>query len=73
MDLIKEAKVRGYRKGIAIIYLDNCIDYVEGNYFEIKNKCVVAYKKPKDKRICFDDFRYDTLFDGNEWVKIKNN
>jgi hypothetical protein len=37
MDLIKEAKERGYRKGTAIRYVPHAIDYVEGNYFEEEN------------------------------------
>lgn len=70
MDLIKEAILRGYKKGTAIRYVPHAIDYVEGDYFEIENGKVKAYAKPKDERLCFDDMRYDTLFDGKEWVEI---
>lgn len=70
MNLVEEAKKRGYRKGTAIRYIPHAINYVEGNYFEIENGKVKAYAKPKYKRICFDDMRYDILFDGKEWVEI---
>ena len=69
-DLIKEARDRGYRKGTPIRYVAHAVDYVEGNYFEVENGQVKAYKKPKHERICFDDMRHDTLFDGKEWVEI---
>jgi len=70
MDLIKEAKERGYRKGTPIRYVPHAIDYVEGNYFEVENGQVNAYSKPEHERKGFDDFRHDTLFDGVEWVEI---
>ena len=70
MDLVKEAKERGYRKGTAIRYVPHAIDYVEGNYFEVENGELKAYAKPKHERKCFDDFRHDTLFDGFKWVEI---
>ncbi len=70
MDLIKEAKQRGYKKGLAIRYVPHAVDYVEGNYFELENGCVLAYKKPKNKRKGFEDFTHDTLFDGVKWVEI---
>jgi hypothetical protein len=70
MDLIREAKERGYRKGIAIRYVPYAIDYVEGNYFEVENGEVKAYAKPEHERKGFDDFRHDTLFDGVDWVEI---
>ncbi len=70
MDLVKEAKKRGYKKGTPIKYVSHAIDYVEGNYFEVENGKLKAYAKPKEKRKCFDDFRHDTLFDGKEWVEI---
>lgn len=70
MDLIQEAKKRGYRKGTAIKYFPHAIDYVEGNYFEVENGKVNAYAKPKEERKSFDDERHDTLFDGVVWVEI---
>jgi hypothetical protein len=70
MDLIQEAKNRGYRKGTPIRYVPHAIDFVEGNYFEIHNGMVRAYRKPKNEREDFDDMKYDTLFDGIEWVQI---
>jgi hypothetical protein len=70
MDLIKQAKDKGYRKGTPIRYVPHAIDYVEGNYFEQVDGKVRAYKKPKNERECFADERYDTLFDGKEWVEI---
>jgi hypothetical protein len=70
MDLIREAKERGYRKGTAIRYVPHAIDYVEGNYFEVENGEVKAYAKPQHERKGFDDFRHDTLFDGVRWVEI---
>lgn len=72
MDLLKEAVKRGYRKGVAIRYVPHAIDYVEGNYFEILNGNVVAYKKPKNERKSFNDERYDTLYSASkrEWTEI---
>ena len=70
MDLIQEAKNRGYRKGTPIKYVPHAIDYVEGDYFEVVDGQVKAYKKPKNERVCFDDMRHDTLFDGTEWVEM---
>ena len=70
MDLIEEAKKRGYRKGTPIRYVPHAIDYVEGDYFEVENGELKAYSKPKHERKEFDDFRHDTLFDGKEWVEI---
>jgi hypothetical protein len=70
MDLIKEAKKRGYRKGTAIRYVPHAIDYVEGDYFEEVNGQLKAYSKPKHLRKNHDDNRHDTLFDGFEWVEI---
>lgn len=69
-ELIREAKVRGYRKGTLIQYVPWIVDRVEGNYFEVENGKVKAYAKPKHQRKSFDDRRHDTLFDGKEWVKI---
>ena len=72
MDLIQEAKNRGYRKGTAIRYVPHAIDFVEGSYFEMKGGDVVAYAKPKEERKGFDDNRHDTLYDSisKEWVEI---
>jgi hypothetical protein len=72
MSLIQEAKKRGYRKGTAIRYCNHIIDYVEGDYFEMKDGDVVAYKKPEHERKGFDDFTHDTLYCGTskEWVEI---
>lgn len=70
MDLIEEAKKRGYRKGIAIRYVPHAIDYVEGDYFEEENGELKVYAKPESERKGFDDFRHDTLFNGFEWVEI---
>ena len=70
MDLIQEAKNRGYRKDTPIKYVPHAIDYVEGDYFEVVDGQVKAYKKPKNERVCVDDLRHDTLFDGTEWVEI---
>lgn len=69
MDLIKEAKERGYRKGTAIRYVPHAIDYVEGSYFEVENGELKAYAKPKHERKGFYDLRHDTLFDGFNWVE----
>jgi hypothetical protein len=70
MNLIEEAKNRGYRKGTPIRYVPHAIDYVEGNYFEEENGELKAYAKPKHERKGFDDERHDTLFDGFKWVEI---
>ena len=70
MDLIQEAKNRGYRKGTAIRYVSHAIDYVEGNHFEVEDGKLKAYAKPKHERKCFDDYKHDTLFDGKKWVEI---
>lgn len=70
MDLIEEAIKRGYRKGTPIRYVPHAIDYIEGDYFEEENGQLNAYEKPKHERKSFDDFRHDTLFDGEEWVEI---
>jgi len=72
MDLIQEARNRGYRKGLAIRYCNHVIDYVEGDYFELEEGDVRAYKKPEYERKGFDDFTYDTLYDGisKEWTDI---
>lgn len=72
MNLIQEAKKRGYRKGLAIRYVSHAIDYVEGDYFEVVDGDVRAYNKPEHERKGFDDFTYDTLYDGvsKEWVEI---
>lgn len=69
MDLIREAKERGYRKGTAIRYVSHAIDYVEGNYFEVENGQLKAYAKPKHERKGFNDFTHDVLFNGSKWVE----
>ena len=72
MDLLQEAKNRGYRKGTAIRYVPHAIDHVEGGYFEMKDGDVVAYAKPNDERKGFDDEKHDTIYDGSskKWVEI---
>lgn len=70
MNLIDEAKKRGYEKGTPIRYVPHAIDYVEGDYFEVENGELKAYAKPKHERKSFDDFRHDILFDGKNWVEI---
>jgi hypothetical protein len=72
MDLIREAKQRGYKKGTAIRYVPHAIDYLEGDCFEIEKGDVVAYAKPEYERKSFDDFRHDTIYNGTskEWVEI---
>lgn len=70
MNLVQEAKNRGYRRGTAIRYVPHAIDYVEGDYFEEVNGKLRAYSKPKKDRKCFDDQKHDTLFDGKNWVEI---
>ncbi len=70
MDLIQEARNRGYRRGTAIRYVPYAIDYVEGDYFEVVDGKLKAYAKSKNERVCFDDMKHDTLFDGVEWVEI---
>jgi len=73
MNLIEEAKKRGYKKGVAIKYVPHATDYVEGDYFEInEHGSLVAYSKPENERVGFDDFRHDTLYDNfsKEWVEI---
>lgn len=70
MDLIQEAKKRGYRQGTPIRYVPHAIDYVEGDYFEQEGNQLKAYAKPKHERKGFDDYRHDTIFDGEEWVEI---
>lgn len=69
MDLIKEARDRGYRQGTAIRYVPHAIDYVGGNYFEVEDGKLYAYAKPEHERKV-SDFGRDTLFDGLEWVEI---
>jgi hypothetical protein len=70
MDLVREAKERGYREGTAIRYVPHAIDYVEGDYFEEENGELNAYAKAPEERKGFDDYRHDTLFNGFEWVEI---
>lgn len=70
MNLIDEAKKRGYEKGTPIRYVPHAIDYVEGGYFEVENGELKAYAKPKHERKIFDDFKHDILFDGKNWVEI---
>jgi len=73
MDLIQEAKNRGYRKGVAIKYVDHAIDYVEGDYFEVdEDGNLRAYAKPEEDRRGFDDNRFDELYNAskNKWVEI---
>jgi hypothetical protein len=70
MNLVEEAKKRGYKKGTPIRYVPHALDYVIGSHFEEKNGKVLAYAVPKHKRKCFDDNRHDTLFDGKEWTEI---
>jgi len=73
MDLIQEAKNRGYKKGTPIRYVPHAIDYVEGNYFEINDDGdVVAYNVPKESRKSFDDFRHDVLYESatKQWTEI---
>jgi len=70
MNLIQEAKARGYKKGTVIRYVPHAIDYVEGSYFEVVDGKLKAYKKPKQFRKSFEDNRHDTLFDGKDWVEI---
>lgn len=74
MDLIKEAKKRGYRKGTIIIYPQpgggKATDSVEGNYFEVKDGKVLAYGYPKHERTYFERMRFDTLFNGEVWAEI---
>lgn len=70
MDLIQEAKKRGYKKGTPIRYVPHAVDFVEGDYFELENGEVKAYAKPQNERKGFDDDRHDTLFDGENWVEI---
>lgn len=69
-DLVQEAKNRGYKRGTAIRYVPHAIDYVEGDYFEEVKGQVRAYSKPKKDRETFDDQKYDTLFDGKDWVEM---
>lgn len=80
MDKIKEARERGYREGVYICYestfYPDTLDRLEGDYFEMKGKDVVAYKKHKNERLKFEDWRFDRIYDGDtdKWVKIvKNN
>lgn len=76
MDLIKEARERGYRKGTKIHYYpekNTIIDEVIGDVFEVlENGDLVAYLKEESERVSFDDFTYDTLYekDTDTWVKI---
>lgn len=72
MSLIQEAIKRGYRKGVAVRYVPHAIDYIEGNYFEMLNGDVLAFKKPKEERKSFEDGRFDTLYSSrnNEWTEI---
>lgn len=74
MNLIEEARKRGYRKGTKIRYEQpfggNEIDRVEGDYFEIMGERVVAYEYPKHERTHFERRRFDTLFDGKKWTEI---
>lgn len=69
MDLVSEAKLRGYKKGTPIRYVPHAIDYVEGDYFEEEDGKVKAYLKPLSERKSFEDLRFDTLFNGVDWVE----
>ena len=73
MDLINEAKNRGYRKGTAIKYVSHATDYVEGSNFEVAhNGDLRAYAYPKNERDTFDKQRFDVLYDKelDKWVEI---
>jgi len=73
MDLIKEAKKRGYKKGTPIRYVPHAIDYVEGDFFEVnENGDLVAFAKHKKYRTTFKDESYDTLYDSitKKWIEI---
>jgi len=73
MDLIKEAKKRGYTKGTEIRYNPTSTDFVEGDFFELnENGDLVAYAKHKKYRTTFEDETHDTLYDSisKEWVEI---
>jgi len=73
MDLIKEAQKRGYRKGVAIKYVDHAVDLVEGDYFEVAaNGDLEAYAKPPHERRSFEDNNHDTLYNAknDKWVQI---
>lgn len=70
MNLIEEAIKRGYKKGTPIRYVPHAVDFVEGDYFEVEDGKLKAYAMPKNQRKYFDDFRHDTLFDGEKWVEI---
>ena len=70
MDLIDEAKKRGYKKGTAIRYVPYAIDYIEGNYFEVENNLLKVYVYPKRKRTMIKYSRFDTIFDGVKWTEI---
>lgn len=69
-ELINEARKRGYRKGTPIRYVSHAIDFVQGEYLEVQGAKLLAYNKPKHQRKSFDDFVFDTLFDGERWVDI---
>jgi len=70
MDLISEARKRGYQKGTAIRYVPHAVDYVEGDFFEIVDGELRAYAKPEHERKCFEDWRCDTLYKDGEWVEF---
>lgn len=70
MDLIEEAKKRGYKKGTPIRYVPHAIDYIEGNFFEVENNILKVYIYPKHKRTMIKYSRFDTIFDGVKWAEI---
>lgn len=72
-ELIREAKVRGYKKGVAIKYVEHATDYVEGDFFEMDEYGNLnAYSKPQEERKKFDDNTHDTLYNAsnNAWVEL---
>ena len=70
MDLIKEAKKRGYKQGTAIRYTPHAVDYIEGKFFEVENNILKVYVYPKHKRTMIKYSRFDTIFDGVKWTEI---
>lgn len=74
--LIDEAVKRGYKKGSIIHYhpeKQSETDILEGDYFEVDIKGnVLAFAKPENERLSFDDNRHDEIYnaESDQWVKL---
>ncbi len=76
MDLIEEAKKRGYIAGTEIKYITKSddIDVLGRGEFEINNGRLLKYEYPKQERDCFDRSAYDVIYNPDDgWTLISGN